>query len=67
MKKLYDRFADEYIYESERDPYAPPERYTEITEQILIENAARWFLDALERLLSERTVAEDDADMRGND
>ena len=57
MKKLYDRFADEYIYESERDTFAPPERYTEITERILIDNAARWFLDALERLLLERKVA----------
>ena len=53
MKKLYDRFADEYIDESDKNPYAPPERYTEITEEILIENAARWFLTALKRLIDE--------------
>lgn len=53
MKKLYDRFADEYIDENEKSPYAPPERYAEITEEILIENAARWFLTALKRLIDE--------------
>ena len=53
MKKVYDRFADEYIDESEKNPYAPPERYTEITEEVLVENAARWFLTALKRLLDE--------------
>ena len=53
MKKVYDRFADEYIDESEKSPYAPPERYTEITEELLVENAARWFLTALKRLLDE--------------
>ena len=55
MKKVYDRFADEYIDESEKSPYAPPERYTEITEEMLVENAARWFLTALKRLLDEET------------
>jgi len=55
MKKVYDRFADEYINESEKSPYAPPERYTEITEEVLVENAARWFLTALKRLLDEET------------
>lgn len=53
MKKVYDRFADKYIDESEKCPYAPPERYTEITEEVLVENAARWFLTALKRLLDE--------------
>ena len=53
MKKIYDRFADEYIDESEKCPYAPPERYAEITEELLIENALRWFLAALKRLLDE--------------
>lgn len=53
MKKVYDRFADEYIDESEKSLYAPPERYIEITEEVLIENAARWFLTALKRLLNE--------------
>ena len=55
MKKVYDRFADEYIDESEKSPYAPPERYTEITEEVLVENAARWFLKALKMLLDEET------------
>ena len=58
MKKVYDRFADEYIDESEKIPYAPPERYTEITEEILVENAARWFLTALKRLLDEEREGE---------
>lgn len=53
MRKVYDRFADEYIDESEKSLYAPPERYTEITEEILVENAARWFMTALKRLLDE--------------
>lgn len=56
MKKVYDRFADEYIDESKKSPYAPPERYTEITEEVLVENAARWFLTALKRLLDEEKV-----------
>lgn len=55
MRKVYDRFADEYIDESEKSPYAPPERYTEITEELLVENAARWFLTALKRLLDENS------------
>lgn len=32
MKKVYDIFAEEYIDESEKSPYAPPERYIEIAE-----------------------------------
>ena len=55
MKKVYDRFADEYIKKRKKSPYAPPERYTEITEEVLVENAARWFLAALKRLLDEET------------
>ena len=60
MKKVYDRFADEYIDESEKSPYAPPERYTEITEEVLVENAARWFLTALKRLLDEEADRKDE-------
>lgn len=30
MKKVYDRFAEEYIDESEKSPYAPPERYEDV-------------------------------------
>lgn len=58
MRRVYDRFADEYIDESEKSPYAPPERYTEITEELLVENAARWFLTALKRLLDEEREGE---------
>ena len=44
--KVYDRFADEYIDESEMDEIAPPERYEYIAEELLINNAARWFIKA---------------------
>jgi hypothetical protein len=30
--KLYDKFAEEFIDEKERDPIAPPERYVELGE-----------------------------------
>ena len=45
--KVYDVFADEYIDECQMDLNAPPERYQKIDENILVENAARWFVDAL--------------------
>lgn len=41
------------LTKAKKNPCAPPERYTEITEEILVENAARWFLTALKRLLDE--------------
>ena len=63
MKKIYDRFADEYIDESEKNPYAPPERYTEITDEVLVENAARWFLTALKRLLDEDEETKDESQL----
>ena len=66
MKKVYDRFADEYIDESEKSPYAPPERYTEITEELLVENAARWFLTALKRLLDEDRKTENSSEKPNN-
>lgn len=44
MKDFYDVFADKYVDESEVDPMAPPERYIEITEELLIKNAVRWFM-----------------------
>lgn len=40
--RVYDRFIDEYIDEEDMDPIAPPERYVQITEDMLIENATRW-------------------------
>lgn len=48
MKKMvYDVFIDDYIDIEKMDPCAPPERYKEITEELLISNAARWFSEAL--------------------
>lgn len=44
MKGFYDVFADKYIDEFEIDPIAPPERYIEITEELLIKNAVKWFM-----------------------
>ena len=41
------------LTKAKKSPYAPPERYTEITEELLVENATRWFLTALKRLLDE--------------
>jgi len=46
MCKVYDVFEDKYIDEKDKDPCAPPERYKEITADMLIQNAARWFVDA---------------------
>ena len=47
MRKMYDVFADEYIDETEIDPIAPPERYKEITPDLIAQNAARWLLEGL--------------------
>ena len=44
MKSFYDVFADKYINESEVDLIAPPERYIEITKELLIKNATKWFM-----------------------
>ena len=46
-EKIYDVFADEYIDAEDKDPIAPPERYREITPEMLVQNAARWLCDAL--------------------
>lgn len=45
--RVYDRFADEYIDEMEKDPFAPPERYIKLSEELILQNAARWFCQAL--------------------
>ena len=47
-EKVYDVFADEYVNKEDIDPIAPPERYMEITEELLIANAARWLVNAME-------------------
>ena len=41
MSKIYDVFADEYIDEKDVDVNAPPERYKEVDDDLLINNAAR--------------------------
>lgn len=48
--RVYDTFRDEYIDEEDMNPIAPPERYVQITADILIENAARWLANALKEL-----------------
>lgn len=47
MSKVYDVFTDEYIDRKDIDPIAPPERYKEITQDLLCKNAARWIEEAL--------------------
>ena len=49
MSKVYDVFADKYIDIIDIDPIAPPERYKEITQDLLCKNAARWIEEALLR------------------
>ena len=44
--RVYDRFIDEYIDEEDMNPIAPPERYAQITEDMLLANATRWLADA---------------------
>lgn len=45
--RVYDRFRDEYVNAEDMDQTAPPERYAQITEDMLIENAARWLVKEL--------------------
>lgn len=47
--RVYDRFRDEYVDEEDMDQTAPPERYAQITEDMLIENAARWLVKELKK------------------
>ena len=47
MNKVYDSFADEYIDREDMDLFAPPERYVEIDNNLLIKNAARWISEGL--------------------
>ena len=47
--RVYDRFRDEYIDEEDMDQTAPPEQYAQITEDMLIENAARWLVKELKK------------------
>ena len=44
--KVYDKFADEYIDEMEKETSAPPERYIELSEELILQNAAKWFCQA---------------------
>ena len=45
MDKVYDAFIDDYIDRENMELNAPPERYMEITSDLLIKNAARWFIE----------------------
>ena len=47
MDKVYDVFADDYISREDMELNAPPERYIEITPDLLIKNEARWFIEGL--------------------
>ena len=47
MDKVYDVFIDDYISREDMELNAPPERYIEITSDLLIKNAARWFIEGL--------------------
>lgn len=47
--RVYDTFRDEYIDEEDMDQIAPPERYVQITEDMLIENATRWLVKELKK------------------
>lgn len=47
MSKVYDRFADEYIDREDMDLFAPPERYVEINNDLLIRNSVRWLVEEL--------------------
>ena len=47
MDKVYDVFIDDYICREDMELNAPPERYIEITSDLLIKNAARWFIEGL--------------------
>ena len=50
--RVYDTFRDEYIEAEDMKPMEPPERYVQITEDMLIENAARWLENALRTVWS---------------
>ena len=47
MDKVYDVFADDYISRKDMELNTPPERYIEMTSDLLIKNAARWFIEGL--------------------
>lgn len=47
MSKVYDRFADEYIDREDMDLFAPPERYVEINNDLLIRNSVRRLVEEL--------------------
>lgn len=53
MNKVYDVFADEYIDREDMNLYAPPERYMEIDDNLLIKNAGRWLNEGLNEGLND--------------
>lgn len=56
MTKVYDVFADEYIDREDMDLYAPPERYMEIDDNLLIKNATRWLSEGLNDGLNQQLM-----------
>ena len=58
MTKVYDAFIDDYIDESLIDPCAPPERYREITATMIINNAARWFTEGLNKKKQDKEFSD---------
>lgn len=57
MTKVYDVFADEYIDREDMNLYAPPERYMEIDDNLLIKNATRWLNEGLNDGLNQQLMA----------
>lgn len=57
MTKVYDVFADEYIDREDMNLYAPPERYMEIDDNLLIKNATRWLNEDLNDGLNQQLMA----------
>ena len=47
MGKIFDVLADEYIDKEDMDINAPPERYQEIDDFLLVNNAVKWIVNEL--------------------
>lgn len=46
--QVYDALADKFIHAGDIDPTAPPERYKEITWELLLSLGAAWIYENLE-------------------
>lgn len=58
--RVYDSFADEYIDEKKKDPTAPHDRYIKLSEELILQNAARWFCQAFVDSAEKELDREDD-------